>query len=182
MEAVQSWTREYFLNNQEVCLQKLKSLTLEERSALRENLEKKENKKIVLVSAMIIDTQEPEFYCEKYEVKSADGSLRVEMGKFADKLNISDAETVEDPSKHLSERQTILISKSSSTNPWVYEVELQGLSKSNKRKLEDNEKLQTQTFTVKVGDLFNKLYYHWPDCSNFRFTTMSIDRLIPLLK
>lgn len=147
MEVVHNWTKEYFLNNQEICLEKLKSLTAEDRANLRENLELGENNKMVLAFGMVIDTQEPEFYCEKYEVKTADGSIRVENGKFSDKLNINDDESVDDPSKHLSERQTVVIAKPSSTNQWVYDAAVS--KSSNKRKLnegKDNE----QSFTVKV--------------------------------
>jgi Mini-chromosome maintenance replisome factor len=147
MEAVQNWTKEYFLNNQDVCLEKLKSLTGEERAALRENIELGESNKIVLTFGMVIDTQEPEFYCEKYEVKSSDGSTRIENGKFCDKLNINEDETVEDPSKHLSERQTVIIARPTSTNQWVYEIT--AAKNSNKRKLEDDQE-SDRAFTVKV--------------------------------
>jgi hypothetical protein len=140
MEAVQNWTKEYFLNNnQEQLIEKLQSLTAEERANLRANLELSENNKLVLAFGMVIDTQEPEFYCEKYEVKTSDGSIRVENGKFSDKLNINDGESVEDPSKHLSERQTVVIAKPSSTNQWVYDAAI--AKSSNKRKLSE-EKLE----------------------------------------
>lgn len=147
METVGNWTKEYFLNNHEVCMEKLKSLTAAERVQLRENLELAENNKIVLAFGMVIDTQEPEFYCEKYEVKTADGSIRVENGKFSDKLNIDDGETVEDPSKHLSERQTVVIAKPSSTNQWVYDAAV--TKSTNKRKLNEGKDVE-QSFTVKV--------------------------------
>lgn len=157
MESVQSWSKEYFLNNQEACLQKLSLLSLEERALLRENLEQNENNKIVLLSGMIIETLEPEFYCEKYEVKSSDGTvLRVENGKYSDKLNIKDNETVEDPSKHLGERQTLLVSKPASTNQWVCEIETQcsGVAQANpnKRKLKQKQE-DIKTFVIKVSSL-----------------------------
>lgn len=147
MEAIQNWTKEYFLNNQEICLEKLKSLSAEERAALRENLEIGESNKIVLTFGMVVDTQEPEFYCEKYEVKSSDGTSRIENGKFSDKLNINENETVADPSKHLSERQTVIIAKPSSTNQWVFDVA--AAKSSNKRKLDDGQETK-KSFTVKV--------------------------------
>jgi Mini-chromosome maintenance replisome factor len=149
MDAVQNWTKEYFLNNQEVCLEKLKSLTADERAALRENLEGGQSNVLVLTFGMVIDTQEPEFYCEKYEVKSSDGSTRIENGKFCDKLNINEHETVEDPSKHLSERQTVIIAKPSSTNQWVYDFAT--AKSSNKRKLDDGHENE-KSYTVKVSD------------------------------
>lgn len=103
---------------------------------------------------MITDLLEPEFYCENYEVKSKDGTfLRIESGKFADKLNIKEGETVEDASKHLNERQTVLISKPASVNKWVDEAE-SSTSDSNKRKLEDTK--PPHSFTIKVKLL--KLY------------------------
>jgi hypothetical protein len=103
---------------------------------------------------MVIDTQEPEFYCEKYEVKTSDGSIRVENGKFSDKLNINDDETVEDPSKHLSERQTVVIAKPLSTNQWVYDAA--AAKSSNKRKLDAGKDIE-QSFTVKVRQEVRKL-------------------------
>lgn len=149
MENVQAWTKEYFLNNSDACLQKLKDLTAEERHALKLNLEQHEINKVVIFSGMIVDTQEPEFYCEKYEVKSLDGNvLRVESGKYSDKWNLRDGETVEDPSKHLGERQTILVSQPASTNQWVHEIGPPG--SSNKRKLEDTCSTTDCSFTVKV--------------------------------
>lgn len=154
MEAVQSWTKDYFQSNQEACLVKLKSLLPEERAALMGNLERNENRKIVLLRGMISDMLESEFYCEKYEVKSKDGTvLRMESGKFADKLNIKDDEIVEDVSKHLGERRTVLISKPASTNQWVDEAESSS-SENNKRKLEDSQEA-ARCFTVKVN--FDKL-------------------------
>lgn len=148
MEGVKDWTREYFLSNQETCLQTLSQLSVEDRTTLKENLENCENNKIVLLTGMIVDTQEPEFYCEKYEVKGADGSVRIEPGKYADKLNINESEIVEDPSKYLNERKTILISLPSSTNQWVHEVDA-SLRESCKRKLEKDK--ITEAFTVKVS-------------------------------
>lgn len=153
MEAVQNWTKEYFLNNQEVCLEKLKSLNVEERAVLRENLELGECNRIVLTYGMVIDTQEPEFYCDTYEVKAADGSTRTENGRFCDKLNIRDDETIEDPSKHLSERQTVVIARPQSTNQWVYDVT--AAKSSNKRKLDENLE-NDKSFTVKVYDNFDR--------------------------
>lgn len=149
MESIQDWSKEYFLKNSEACQQKLKDLSAEERFALKRNLDLQENNKLVLFRGMIVDTREPEFYCETYEVKSLDGNtLRVENGKYSDKLNLSEGETVEDPSKHLSERQTILVTKHLSTNQWVDEVDQ--LEGSNKRKLEETSTSSSSSFTVKV--------------------------------
>lgn len=164
MEELQNWSKNYFLNNQEVCLQKLNALSVSERALLRQNLQHKENNRIVLLSGMIFDTKEPEFYCEKYEVKSKDGSVRVELGKYSDKLNIHEHETVEDPSRHLSERQTVLIKTPSSTNEWTYDVELLAAGDqviSNKRKLEESTDDLKQPFTVKVSNILyhNEQFY-----------------------
>lgn len=149
MEAVHNWTKEYFQSNQEACLEKLKLLLPEERAALKGNLEQSENNQIVLLRGMVSDLLEPEFYCETYEVKSKDGTvLRIESGKFSDKLNIKDDESVEDVSKHLSERQTILVTKPVSTNQWVDEADSSALT-NNKRKLE-NLQGAARCFTVKV--------------------------------
>lgn len=148
MESVANWTKDYFLENQEVCLEKLNSLTVGERVTLSENLDAGESNKMVLATGMVIDTQEPEFYCEKYEVKSTDGNIKVKNGKFSDKLNIKEDETVEDPSKHLSERQTIIIAKPASTNQWVLKVAT--VKSTSKRKLDENH--IDQSYTVKVYD------------------------------
>ena len=151
MDPVKQWTKEYFLSHQDECLQKLKVLSLEERFALKRNLEQCEIGKICLLSnGMITDMFEPEFYCERYEVKSAEGNvLRIELGKFSDKLNINDGETVEDPSKFLSERQTFLVTKSESMNQWVYDVESVMQENGNKRKMDESQN-SLKGFAVKV--------------------------------
>lgn len=154
MEELQNWSKNYFLNNQDICIQKLNSLSPQERILLRQNLQYKENDRLVLLSGMVFDTKEPEFYCEKYEVKAKDGSIRVEIGKYSDKLNIHEDETVEDPAQHLSERQTVLIKRPASTNDWTLDVELAAAGdqfNSNKRKLEGSfEDSKQQLYTVKV--------------------------------
>lgn len=156
MENVENWNREYFLRNQDECLRKINILTAEERSALKGNLDRFEVNKIVLLSnGILTDMLEPEFYCEKYEVKSSQGDvLRVELGKFCDKLNIDEGETVEDPSKFLSERQTFLVSRHGSTNQWVFDIESSSTENTNKRKINDNLE-SGKVFAVKV---YSKVY------------------------
>lgn len=153
MESVENWSREYFLNNQDVCLQKLASLSSEEESALRRNLEQKAKNKIVKIRAMVMETFEPEFYCESYEVKNEiSGSVRTEIGKFCDKLNINENETVDDPSKHLGERQTFFIAQPESTNEWAENFDSKGNKPhSNKRKWDEAEGAGKESFTVKVS-------------------------------
>lgn len=151
MESVQSWTKQFVLENHEACLEKLRSLSLGEREALRQNLRRNENNKIVLLNGMITDNQEPEFYCEKYEVKSLDGNLlRVESGKYSDKLNIDENESADDlGTDNLHERHIVLVTLPASTNQWVYEAESQAVG-SNKRKL-DQETEPVTSYTVKVS-------------------------------
>lgn len=151
MNPVETWTKEYFLSNQDECLDKINKLSPEERAALKGNFDRCEINKIVLFSnGMITDMCEPELYCEKYEVKSADGNvLRIESGKFSDKLNINDGETVEDPSKFLNERQTFLVAKHESTNQWVYDVVSNISENGNKRKVDEPQGL-TEGFAVKA--------------------------------
>lgn len=136
MEAVQNWTREYFVSNQEECFKRLSTLSQEERACLRSNLNFKENGSLVLINHFFVtDIKEPEFYCEKYELKKADGSARVEHGKFCERIEIAEDETCEDPEKYLGERQTCIITESPSNNQWVKEQEATSIA-SNKRKLE----------------------------------------------
>lgn len=137
MDSVHNWTREYFLNNQEECLNRLSNLSIDERAALKSNLSFKENGSLVLVNHYFVsDIKEPEFYCEKYELTKPDGSAREESGKFCERVNIGEDEVCEDPAKHLGERQSCIISQSKSNNPWIKEHELS--SSSNKRKNEPN--------------------------------------------
>lgn len=150
MESVQNWTREYFLNNQEECLKRLNNLNHEERVNLRNNLNYKENNSLVLINHLFVtDIKEPEIFCEKYEIKKADGSVRVESGKFRERFNIGDDESCEDPEKHLGERQSCILTESSSNNQWIKETELIS-SVSNKRKLEVDT--NQKHYLVKVYD------------------------------
>lgn len=152
MENPQSWTKEFFLNNQDECVKKLDQLSVDERVALRNNLTEMANGKLILLSGMVSDILEPEFYCEKYQVKNfQDGSVRIELGKFSDEIEIADHEVVEGPSKHLSERHTILITKPQSNNSWIYELETQLItSPTNKRKLRTERDMGSVSFIVKV--------------------------------
>jgi hypothetical protein len=137
MEPVVNWTRDYFLNNQEECLNKLSTLSTDERAALKSNLSFKENGTMVLVNHYFVsDIKEPEFYCEKYELKKADGSTRELNGKFCERVEIGEDEICEDPAKNLGERQTCIISQSISNNQWIKEHEI--CTSSNKRKNEPN--------------------------------------------
>lgn len=129
MDSVQDWTREYFLSNQEKCLQRLNSLSAQDKTALRKNLQVNENGKLCLLSNMMcMDVCEPEYYCATYKVKSGDGSLRTECGKYLDKLSIGDDESVEDQSHDLDleERQIVIVANPSSMNQWVKEMYSQG--------------------------------------------------------
>jgi hypothetical protein len=153
MEAIGHWTREYFLSNQEACIQKLQNdLTIEEKISLRSNLNFKETNRLALISSFIIsDIRETEFYCDKYEVKrSSDGSTRLEEGKYSDKLNISEGENCENPADHLAERQVCIITRSESNNAWIKDFEVTSIN-SNKRKIKSKEPEQT-SFLVKVYD------------------------------
>lgn len=149
MELPHNWTRDYFLNNQEECLKHLSELTVDERAALKSNLSFKENGSLVLINHYFVsDIKEPEFYSEKYELKKADGSVRVEIGKFAERINIVEDEVCEDPAKFLSERQTCIITQSTSNNQWIKEHELP--TTSLKRKNEPNT--EQKNYLVKIYD------------------------------
>lgn len=151
--SVNSWTREYFLSNQEKCLKQLNELTTEERISLKDNLNLfQESGSLVLIdqSFFVTDIKEPEFYCEKYVIKKPDGSLREESGKFCERLNISEDEEHDQDKLNLEERQICIISESS--NKWILEHELNNSSSSsNKRKFENGAKRQ-QKYLVKIYD------------------------------
>lgn len=151
MEPIHKWTRNYFLNNEKDCLQKLKDpLTQEEKVELRSNLHFKENGSLVLLNHfMVTDIKEPEYYCDKYEVKQSDGNTRLEFGKFADKLNILDNESCENPGQNLAERQICIISESTTNNLWIKDHNPIALN-SNKRKIENAK--EEKSYLLKVYD------------------------------
>lgn len=139
MDSAEDWTREYFLKNQEECIQRLKSLSVQDKVALGKNLHKNENGKLCLISnCQVMDVLEPEFYCETYKVKSEDGSFRTECGKYSDKLNIGEDESVDEQSNVLGERQVVVLANPSSMNKWVKEKYSQDLNEG------------ARSYTVKV--------------------------------
>lgn len=148
MEIIQNWTREYFLDNHDECVKRLNNLSVEDRAYLRSNLNFKENNSLVLINHLFVtDIKEPEFYCEKYEIKKPDGSFRTESGKYCERIKLGDNEVCEDPEKHLGERQSCIVSESPSNNQWINEFEL---ISSNKRKLEGSS--AQKSYLVKVYD------------------------------
>ncbi|KAL7038905.1 hypothetical protein ACKWTF_009740 [Chironomus riparius] len=151
MEPIYNWTKDYFLCHEEECLKKLKKgLSLEEKIELRSNLHFKENNSLVLLNHfMITDIKEPEFYCAKYEVTQADGTVSVRNGKYSDKLNILDNESCDDPGSNLAERQICFITESDTNNSWIKDYNVVSMN-SNKRKIDNvqNEK----TYLLKVYD------------------------------
>lgn len=168
MDSVHNWTREYFLNNQEECLNRLSNLSIDERAALKSNLSFKENGSLVLVNHYFVsDIKEPEFYCEKYELTKPDGSVREESGKFCERVNIGEDEVCEDPAKHLGERQSCIISQSKSNNPWIKEHELS--SSSNKRKNEPNT--EQMNYAVKIYDTSEVILNQLAEVIGFIYTT-----------
>ena len=91
-----TWTIEYFLANQEECLHKLKQ---EETLKLIPNLnysnpEHFANKQLVKFRGIIQDQLEPEFYLDKYKVKTADDTIRIQDGKFQDCFVLKAGESV----------------------------------------------------------------------------------------
>lgn len=121
MDSVQDWTRDYFVKNQESCLLKLKTLSAQDKIALHKNL-RQENEKLCMLLGMVMDVQEPEFYCETYTVKCKDGTIRTESGKYREKLNIGDNEIVEDLTPALDERHVVIVAIPASMNNWVKEL------------------------------------------------------------
>jgi Mini-chromosome maintenance replisome factor len=151
MNPASSWTREYFLRNQEECLQQLNKLTTDELISLNNNLNSNEPGFLVKINHFFVtDIKEPELYCEKYVIKKADGSLKEEFGKFCERVIVSEGEEWIDPENSLGERQSCIITESSSNNKWISECELSSTA-SNKRKLENETKKQ-QKYLVKIYD------------------------------
>lgn len=153
--SLKTWTRDFFLANQQECLAKLQNITLEERKLLIENLEEPENKLVLLKGGLMIsDSLEPEYYCGKVVIKSNTGSERVESGRFTSKIQVNDGETISDQMNSLAnyenllERQTIIITRPKSTNQWVLEADTPKVS-NHKRKAED-VKTSESSFVVKV--------------------------------
>jgi hypothetical protein len=146
MNSISGWTREYFLENQEQCLNQLSKLTMEERVSLKNNLHFHEPGSLVLIDCFFVtDMKEPEFYCEKFVIKKEDGHREV-CGKYCDRVNIYDGEQCEDPEQSsLGERQVCIISQSSTNNKWIQELN----STTNKRKL-DSETEKQQKYLVKI--------------------------------
>lgn len=151
LEPIFTWTKDYILNNEEKCCKKLKEgLSLEEKIELRSNLHFKENNSLVLLNHyMITDIKEPEFYCAKYEVTQADGTVSIRNGKYSDKLNILDNESCEDPGSNLAERQICFITESDTNNLWIKDYNSVSMN-SNKRKFENAQ--SEKTYLLKVYD------------------------------
>lgn len=152
MEPIYKWTRDYFIKNEEECIKKLKqeNLSLEEKIELRSNLNFKENGSLILLNHfMISDIHEPEFYCDKYEVKQRDGIIRHETAKYSDKLNVLDGETCENPAEVLSERQVCIITESNTNNSWIKDYNSISMN-TNKRKIENVQ--EEKSFLLKTYD------------------------------
>lgn len=155
---VNEWTRDYFLANQEICLEKLENLTSVEQAEIIENFNFLENNSLVQVSGFLADTLEPEFYCEKVVIKSNNGTERIECGKFTDKLKVNEDEVVSDDNnyQHLHERFNLLIAQPKSTNQWV----LDSYPKINKQKRKVDEPRDiTEPVLVKVCSNNNQHRY-----------------------
>jgi hypothetical protein len=170
MEAVQNWTREYFINNHDECIKKLNELTDAEKDELRNNLHFNEQGLVLLNHFMVSDVKEPEYYCEKYEVKKSDGSTRMENAKYSDqlKLNIQEDESCENPAQFLSERQTCIVKRSESNNVWIKEHECITLN-ANKRKIESVQ--DQSSYLVKVYDSTEILLNQLVEIVGFLSTT-----------
>lgn len=91
-----SWTIEHFLANQEQCLQKLKE---EKTFKLIPNLnystpEHFAKSQLVRLRGIIQDQLEPEYYLDKYKVKTSDGLIRIQDGKFQNSFVLKQGESV----------------------------------------------------------------------------------------
>lgn len=155
MIPVNDWTRDYFLANKESCLQKLASLSAQEKIALSQNLHRLDKGKIVfLANGLIADILEPELYCKTVVIKSGDNSVRTESGKYSDKFQLKDGEKVVPEEngneiENLAESWRWVVAQSPTTNDWVNE-DMDGDDRSNKRKLEE-PKQGLKSFVVKVS-------------------------------
>lgn len=177
MENAGTWTREYFLNNQKKCLQQLNNLTSEEILSLKNNLNFAEPGILVLIKHFFVtDIREPEFYCEKYVIKKADGSLREECGKLCECLNVTEGEKWIDleENSRMGERQSCIITESTSNNKWISECELP--SGSIKRKLENGTQKQ-QKYLVKIYDSCEILLNQLVDVIGFIYPSSASSRM-----
>lgn len=91
-----SWNIEHFLANQEECLQKLQQ---DATFKLIPNVnylnpEHFGKEQLVRFRGIIQDQLEPEYYLEKYKVKSSDGTIRIQNGKFQDSFVLKAGESV----------------------------------------------------------------------------------------
>ncbi|CAO1407295.1 unnamed protein product [Diamesa tonsa] len=81
---------------------------------------------------MIQDLLEPEYYCSSYQIRDAEGAVRVQNGKFSDAYAMKEGETlINDDKPSLAERQTLIVVEAPGTNSWVKHI---NVNNSNKRK------------------------------------------------
>lgn len=126
------WSKDYYINNSEECIKTIQNITVAEKSMLELSLQEKADGKLVCFSGMIQDLLEPEYYCSNYQIRDAEGAVRVQNGKFSDAYAMKEGETViKDDKPSLAERQTLIVVEAPGTNSWVKQI---NVNNSNKRK------------------------------------------------
>lgn len=138
-------TVKYFLENKSQCLEAIKSKITEIPTLNNQEPENFKNYTLVRFSGYIQDLLEPEYYLEKYEVKSSDGSTRIENGRYRDSFELNEGESVDHDSenKSLGERRSMFLVELPGLNDWAKDkkdaVRSQLNCTSKKREIDENE-------------------------------------------
>ena len=126
------WSKDHYINNSEECIKTIVNITMLEKNMLELSLQENADGKLVCFSGMIQDLLEPEYYCSNYQIRDADGNIRVQNGKFSDAYAMKEGETlITDDKPSLAERQTLIVVEAPGTNSWVKQI---NVNNSNKRK------------------------------------------------
>ncbi|KAH8305378.1 hypothetical protein KR018_000090 [Drosophila ironensis] len=117
-------------------------------------LHKLKDQSLVRFRGMIQDMMDPEIYLERYEVKSADGSRRLQDGKYRDCLKLAPGEEIDynaEGNVH-GERRTLFVVSVPGLNDWSKQHEKQcgpdvelvhsPASKAQKRTLDEQEGME----------------------------------------
>ncbi|XP_017152175.1 mini-chromosome maintenance complex-binding protein [Drosophila miranda] len=121
-------------------------------------LHKLKDQTLVRFRGMIQDMMDPEIYLERYEVKSSDGSKRLQHGQYHDCLNLATGETIDynaESNVH-GERRTLFVVSVPGLNDWTKEHEgkcspqpkllsqTQSPNNAKKRTLDDQEAMDVE--------------------------------------
>ncbi|KAG8034980.1 hypothetical protein G9C98_008056 [Cotesia typhae] len=138
MSDIKEWTKEYYIENKELCDKILESIDNFEGIPSLNNLPLHGLKdgQLVRFSGMIQDMYNPELYMEKYQVKNLDtGSVNMRSGMYEDTLKcLANEEVVIDSDENKnSERLNCLMISIPGLNDWAKEniITTKGTSSSS---------------------------------------------------